>query len=59
MIATPVTGVEMVDAELKRHAPFDSLEDAESLAAKLVAVWRLMQPGSAGSMMQLRRRRRE
>jgi len=42
----PITGVELVDRELKRHEPFPSVEAAEAMAARLLAVWRALQPSS-------------
>jgi hypothetical protein len=59
MATAPITGIELIDRELERHAPFNSSDEAEALAAKLVAVWRLMQPGSEhSSMLRSRPRRR-
>jgi hypothetical protein len=39
MTALPITGIELVDRELKRHELFDSIEAAEILAARLLGVW--------------------
>ena len=49
MITPPTTGVKAVDAELRRRAPFASTEAAEAMAAKLLSVWRTLQPYSDGS----------
>jgi len=46
MTALPTTGIELVDAELARRAPFSSAEAAEAAAAELLAVWRALQPCS-------------
>ena len=48
MTQLPVTGIELVDRELKRRGPFPSAEAAEAMAARLLAVWRALQPSSSG-----------
>jgi len=46
-MAAPIrTGVEAVDAELARRAPFSSPEEEEDLAARLIEAWRACQPKS-------------
>jgi hypothetical protein len=44
MTAPPTTGIELVDRELERHEPFSSAEAAETMAAQLLAVWRVLRP---------------
>jgi hypothetical protein len=58
MAEAPVTGVEQVDTALKLRAPFTSIEEAEIMAARLLAVWRALQPGSESIPVQSRRRQR-
>jgi len=41
-----LTGIELVDRELKRHEPFPSADEAKILAAKLLSVWRALHPSS-------------
>jgi hypothetical protein len=48
MIRLPTTGIEIIDRELKRRGPFPNAEAAEAMAARLLAVWRVLQPGSGG-----------
>jgi len=43
MTAPPITSIEPVDRELKRREPFPSAEAAETMAARLLAVWRMLQ----------------
>ena len=54
----PTTGIEVIDAELRRHAPFDSVEAGEALANRLLAVWRTLQPCSDGPDADRKRQRR-
>ena len=54
-----VTGIEAVDRELKRRAPFDSSDEAEAMAIRLMAMWRALQPGAVGNTIVLRSRQRE
>jgi hypothetical protein len=63
MVTIPVTGIEPVDRVLKQRAPFDSAENAEELAAKLLQRWRALQPNAKDANVALehwlRRRRKE
>jgi hypothetical protein len=54
------TGIPQVDAELKRREPFPDAETAEVTAARLLSVWRMLQPGSgdAYAAFEARQRRR-
>jgi len=45
---TTPTGIELIDRELERRGPFSSTEEAEALAAELLAVWRALAPYSDG-----------
>jgi hypothetical protein len=56
MTAPPLTGIEAVDRVLEERAPFDSRDEAETMAAQLLRVWRALQPGSRDLTM-LRSRR--
>jgi hypothetical protein len=42
---TPITGIEAVDRELRRHK-FSSPEAAEAMAMYLLGVWRVLAPCS-------------
>jgi hypothetical protein len=59
MSTLPVTGVAPVDAELQRRAPFANANEAEVMAAKLLAVWRALQPGSVDDMAASQRQNRQ
>jgi hypothetical protein len=56
MVATPITGVEAVDRELRRRK-FTDAETAEAVANQLLAVWKAMQPGSNNAYLMLGRQR--
>jgi hypothetical protein len=56
VVAALVTGIEPVDCELKRREPFPSVEEAEELAARLLAIWRALQPGSSNIVLGRGRR---
>jgi hypothetical protein len=58
MSTLPVTGVAPVDAELQRCAPFPSEEAAENMAARLLSIWRALQPTSV-DMAALQRQNRQ
>jgi hypothetical protein len=45
MVTLPVTGIEIVDRELRRRKP-RSAEAAEMMAARLLAAWRILRPVS-------------
>jgi hypothetical protein len=51
MSTVPITGVEAVDRELERRAPFDSRDEAEAMAAQLLRLWRMLQPKSGETIM--------
>jgi hypothetical protein len=57
--ATP-TGIEMVDRVLAERAPFASIDEAESMAARLMARWRTLTTPSASdgyAILESRRRK--
>jgi len=59
MIVAPITGIEQVDRELARRAPFASAEAAEETAARLLQVWHALQPsGTEGAYDLIGRRYR-
>jgi hypothetical protein len=59
MSILPSTGIEAVDRELERRAPFASSEAAEAVAAQLLRVWRALQPGSEDAIVLRSRRRKQ
>jgi hypothetical protein len=42
MITPPSTGIPVVDAELRRRAPFANADEAEAAVAKLLMIWRVL-----------------
>jgi hypothetical protein len=49
---------EPVARELERHEPFPNAEAKEAMAARLLAVWKAMQPRSRDTTVVLGRPRR-
>jgi hypothetical protein len=49
-MTAPTTGIPVVDAELERRGPFANVNEAEATVAKLLAIWRALQPGSSEVM---------
>jgi hypothetical protein len=57
MTALPITGIPVVDAELERRE-FTNADEAEAMAAKLLAVWHMLRSGSEEDTAVVRRQRR-
>jgi hypothetical protein len=54
---TPSTGIRVIDHELEQHE-FTNTDEAEAMAAKLLAAWRALHSSSSDDAAPRRQRRR-